>query len=107
VHKILRKICSGAKRKRASTPFESPLRRSLGGLNARRVFGPTVKLDPRDSAQKLNVDVRASPFVVSEIVAGMIRIFVDHDIVAVPVPAIAKLHIVRRDAEIKSVEPET
>lgn len=57
-------------------------------------------------AEVRDVDVRAGPRVVGQIPAWVVGIFVDHDGVVAPVPIIHVVVVVRRDTEIKIVEPE-
>ena len=52
------------------------------------------------------MDVNAEPHVVRKIPAGMVEIFVDHDLVADPVPAVAVSDVRGRHAEVESAEPE-
>jgi hypothetical protein len=52
------------------------------------------------------VDVRAGSGVIGQIPARVIRIFVDHDRIAVPAPIIHIVIIVRRNAEEPVVKPE-
>jgi len=47
------------------------------------------------------------PYVVSQIPAGVVRIFIEHDIVGAPVPVPAIAEIGGCDAEIKAAEPES
>ena len=54
-----------------------------------------------------NVDVSAEPYVVGEVVAVVVGIFVDHDVVTIPKPVVAESDVEGRDAEIESAEPET
>jgi hypothetical protein len=53
------------------------------------------------------VNVGAESDVVRQIPAVVIRIFVDYDVVAGPVPVVAKSEVKRGNAEIKATEPET
>jgi len=57
-------------------------------------------------SQILHVDVGSQAHVVGQVPAIVIGIFVDDDVVAAPVPAIAKANIVRSYAEIEAAEPE-
>jgi len=52
------------------------------------------------------VRVRASSRVIGQIPPRVVWIFVDHDGIAVPIPIIDVVVVIRRDAEIKIVEPE-
>jgi len=54
-----------------------------------------------------NVNVGAQSHVVGEIIARIVRIFVEHDVIAVPQPAVTKGNIDGRNAEIEAPEPET
>ena len=51
--------------------------------------------------------VGAEADVVREILAVVVGIFVDHDLVGLPEPIVAIAEIIRCDAEIKAAEPET
>jgi putative intracellular protease/amidase len=53
------------------------------------------------------VDVRTQSYVVGEVPAIVIRVFVDHDVVAVPEPVVAEAQVERGDAEVEASEPET
>jgi hypothetical protein len=53
------------------------------------------------------VDVSSEPYVVGEVVAVVVGIFVDHDVVAIPEPVVAEPDVKGRDAEIETAEPET
>ncbi len=53
-----------------------------------------------------NVNVRPQPRVVGKIVAGIIRVVVDHDVVSVPSPVINVDKINRGNAEVEAAEPE-
>jgi hypothetical protein len=55
----------------------------------------------------LDVDVGAKSRVVGQVPAIVIGIFVDHDVVAAPIPAIDECEIERRDAPIIVAEPKT
>jgi hypothetical protein len=52
------------------------------------------------------VDVCAKPHVVGEIPTIMIGVFVDHDVIAVPVPITAVARVKWRYAEIEAAEPK-
>jgi hypothetical protein len=45
-----------------------------------------------------DVDVGAEALVVGEVVAGIVGVFVDDDVVGVPEPAVDEAEVVRRDA---------
>lgn len=61
----------------------------------------------RSSASQIeNVHVGAKPRVISQIPAGIIRVFVEDDVVPVPVPAIDKCNVCRGNAEIEAAEKE-
>jgi hypothetical protein len=53
------------------------------------------------------VDVGAEPDVVGQIPAVVIGIFVDRDVVILPVPIIAELVVVGCDLEVRVLEPES
>ena len=57
-------------------------------------------------AEISDVDVRAGSGVVGEIPTVVVRIFVDHDGIAVPVPVTGVVVIKGRYAEVEAVEPE-
>jgi hypothetical protein len=52
------------------------------------------------------VDVGAQSYVVGEVPAIVIRIFIDHDIVAVPEPVAAEAQVKGSDVEVEASEPE-
>src|ERR1700761_5307052 len=52
----------------------------------------------------MHVDTK--PFVIGKVPAGVVRIFIDHDVVSIPVPAIAVRQVVRRNAEVETAKPE-
>src|ERR1700744_1781484 len=52
------------------------------------------------------MDISPEPYVIGQIPADMVRIVVDDDVVAVPVPSVAEGHIIRRHAEVEAAEPE-
>jgi hypothetical protein len=53
------------------------------------------------------VNVSAQAHVVSEIPAVVVGIFVNHDVVAVPIPVIGVGKVKRGDAEVEATKPET
>ena len=57
-------------------------------------------------SQILDVNVGSQPYVVRQIPAIVIRIFVDYDLVSAPVPAIAVAEVVGRNTKIETSEPE-
>src|ERR1035441_59702 len=57
-------------------------------------------------AQVFDVSVGAQPRVVGKIPANMVWVFVDHDLIASPVPAGDDVVIVRGDVPVEIVEPE-
>ncbi len=57
-------------------------------------------------AEKLDVNVSTQPDVVRQVPAHVVRIIVNHDVVAVPIPVAAVLIIVGGHAEIKAIKPE-
>jgi len=57
-------------------------------------------------AQIHDVDVGAEARVVGQVVAGIIGIFVDDDVVRVPEPAVHEADVIGRDAPVPVVEPE-
>lgn len=57
--------------------------------------------------QILHVRVGAQADVVRQIPAGMIRVFVNDDVIGIPIPSIDEADVIRCDAKIESVEPET
>jgi len=58
------------------------------------------------SAKILHVDVGAQPDVIGEIPALMVGIFIDHDVVSVPVPVIDESQVKGGDAEVEATKPE-
>jgi hypothetical protein len=65
------------------------------------------KYDSSSLPEINDVDVGAEPGVISQIVAGVVGIFVDDNLVASPVPIRAKSDIRVGHTEVESVEPET
>jgi hypothetical protein len=59
------------------------------------------------ASEIIDVDVSSRAGIVSQVPARVIRIFVDHDIIAVPVPIVDVTVIEWRDPEIESVKPKT
>lgn len=53
------------------------------------------------------MDIGSQPYVVGEIPAGMVGIFVDDNVVGVPKPIVAVANVIGSDAEVESAEPET
>jgi len=53
------------------------------------------------------VNVGAQAYVVSEIPAVVVGIFVNHHVVAVPIPVIGVSKVKRGDAEVEATKPET
>lgn len=51
--------------------------------------------------------IRAEPDIVGQVPAGVIGIFINHDLIAVPQPAAAVSGIVRRNVKVKSTKPES
>jgi hypothetical protein len=58
------------------------------------------------SSQILHVHICAEPHVVRKIPADVIGVFVDHNLVGVPQPAVAKSYVSRGYISIPPVEPE-
>ena len=56
--------------------------------------------------RKLDVNVSAQPHVVGQIPADMIRVVIDHDLIAVPQPVATKANIVGSDTKVEPTEPE-
>ena len=56
--------------------------------------------------QKLDVNVRSQPHVISQVPARVIRIFVNHNLIGIPEPPVAVSDIGGRHAEVKTIEPE-
>ncbi len=52
------------------------------------------------------MDVRAQPGVIGQVPTVMVRIVVDHDLVAIPEPAVAEVIFERGDLKVEAVEPE-
>ncbi len=59
---------------------------------------------PRPEVQ--DVDVGAQPDVVGQVVAGVVRVVIEDDVVRVPVPAVTVAEISRRHGEEEAAEPE-
>jgi hypothetical protein len=59
------------------------------------------------SPEVADVNVGAQPDVVSEIPAFVVRVFVNHDIVAIPEPVVGVGEVKRGDAEVIAAKPET
>ena len=57
-------------------------------------------------AEELYVDVGAEANVVGKVPADVVGVFIDDDVVAVPVPVVAIAKIRSSDAEIETTEPE-
>jgi hypothetical protein len=57
-------------------------------------------------AEVLDVDVSAEAGVVGEVPAGVVRIFVDNDLVGVPEPAVDVAKVVRGYAKVEASKPE-
>ena len=53
------------------------------------------------------MDIGPKAHVVSQVPAIVVGIFVDHDVVTVPVPAVAEANVVGSHAEIEAAEPKT
>ena len=53
-----------------------------------------------------HVNVRAQPDVVRQVPALVIRVLVNHDLVAVPQPSITESDVIGGDVEVESPEPE-
>jgi hypothetical protein len=58
-------------------------------------------------SEVFDVDVGTESDIVGEVPAGVVGIFVDHDVVAVPEPVVAVADVVGSDAEVESAKPET
>lgn len=58
-------------------------------------------------SQILNVDVGAESYVVGEIPAVVVGVFVDYDVIGIPKPVIAEGEIKSRDGEVETAKPET
>ncbi len=65
--------------------------------------GPLVRLS---GSQVHDVDVGSQPHVVGQVPAGMVGIFIDDDVIAVPEPVAAEANVIRSDTEIEAAEPE-
>jgi hypothetical protein len=53
------------------------------------------------------VSISAQPGVISQVIARVVRIFIDHDVVTIPEPIIDKAVIVRRNTEVGAIKPES
>ena len=58
------------------------------------------------AAQVLDMSVRAQARIVREIPAKMVRVFIDRDLIASPIPARDDVVIVRSDIPVEIAEPE-
>lgn len=52
------------------------------------------------------MNVRSESNVIGEVPAEMIRVIVNHDVVAIPVPVVAVSGVKGRNVEIESAKPE-
>src|SRR4051794_18168667 len=52
----------------------------------------------------MNISARTG--VICKIVSGMVRIIVNDDLIAIPIPAIHVTEVVRCNSEVEAVEPE-
>ena len=85
---------------RAACRFQQP-----AFLAAKLHHSLTLKISV--SAQILYVHIRSEPRVVCQVPSVMIRIFIDHYVIAVPLPSIGKSIIIRCDAEVETSESES
>jgi hypothetical protein len=53
------------------------------------------------------VEITTGANVVGEVITGVIGILIQHDLVAIPVPAAGVAHVAGRDAKEKAIETET
>lgn len=53
-----------------------------------------------------HVDVGSEPHVVGQVIAVVVWIFVDNDVVAIPKPVVAESEVIGSNAEIEASEPE-
>lgn len=53
------------------------------------------------------MNVGAQPHIVGEVPSYVIGVFVDHDVIAVPIPAVAIGKVKRGDTEVEAAKPET
>ena len=53
------------------------------------------------------MDIDPKAYVVGEVPAWVVGIFVENDVVAIPVPAIAETEVIWGDTEIESAKPES
>jgi hypothetical protein len=53
------------------------------------------------------VNVGAQPHIIGEVPSDVVGVFVNHDVVAVPIPAIGICKVKRSYAEVKAAKPET
>ena len=98
-----------ANRKKKVAGSERPrtagvVRESPEGPRATRRFARPSK--PASLAEIHHVDVGAQPDVIGEIPANVIRVFIDYDLIGVPVPAIAVTDVVRSHTKIETAKPE-
>jgi hypothetical protein len=58
------------------------------------------------SAHIHDVNVSAQSDVVCQVPANMVRVVIDHDVVATPIPVATKSYVKGGDAEVRTVEPK-
>jgi len=73
---------------------------------AQRNRGGLCREVTASSTQVHDVDVGTQPHVVGEVPAVVVRVFVDHNLIAVPEPVTAVTHVERCDIEIETSKPE-
>jgi len=59
------------------------------------------------SSQVHHMNVSAKPYVIRQIPTLVVGVVIDHNVVAVPQPAITESHVRRCDVPVPSVEPKT
>src|SRR5579863_1355689 len=68
-------------------------------------MGP-LQSEPWLHPQILNMDICPQPDVVGQIPPDVVRVIVDHDVIAIPEPVIAIVVVIRRDREKETAETE-
>ena len=76
-------------------------------LEVRELPSPNNPRRRRSVPQIFDVSVGAEPRVISEVPARMVRILVDHDLIASPVPVRHDVVVVRRNVPIVIAKPES
>src|ERR1022692_1077930 len=83
------------------SPGPSAEKKRRGHLRMAAGFGTLLR------TEIVHVRVRAEPRVIGQVPAVVVRVLVDHDLVAVPEPVAHVAVLERRDLESKAAEPES